>query len=66
MRVMEQMMRLTTHLNIGALIAVVLWVIWIAAITASPGWADPAPSVTILKPCACSHHGNTTVVARRT
>ena len=57
MRAVELVMRAMSHLNIGGLIAVVLWVIWIAAMTASPGWADPSPSLIILKPCPCMQPG---------
>ena len=38
MRSVDLIMRALTHLNIGGLIAVVLWIVWVISLTANTSW----------------------------
>ena len=52
MRLFDWILRNAAYLNIGALIAVVLWIMWVVSLSTGSAWAD-TPSVQTLHVCPC-------------
>jgi hypothetical protein len=65
MRLVDLMMRGVSYLNIGAFIAVVLWVMWVVSLSAASAWAD-LPLVQTLHACPCMNALKPPGGARRT
>jgi len=53
MRLIDWILRGAPYLNVGAMIAVVLWVLWVVSLTAEPTPAD-SPAVHSLHACPCT------------
>lgn len=52
MRFLDWMWRHAAYLNIGALLAVVLWIMWVVSLSAGSAWTDSS-SVQRLHVCLC-------------